>query len=71
MKSRESVLRLMAPGLIKLLVSMKQQVLDNSTSSCIGCGICVTVCPMDVLSFGETNGHKPVKLMNLEGQPVA
>jgi ferredoxin len=50
--------------------SLKQKVLDNSTSSCIGCGICVTVCPMDVLSFGETNGHKPVKLMNLKAQPV-
>jgi len=32
--------------------ALKQQVLDNSTSSCIGCGICVSVCPMDALSFG-------------------
>jgi ferredoxin len=31
--------------------AMKQEVLDNANSSCIGCGICVTVCPMDVLSF--------------------
>ena len=31
--------------------AMKQDVLDNSNSSCIGCGVCVTVCPMDVLSF--------------------
>jgi ferredoxin len=51
--------------------SLKQQALDNSTSSGIGCGICVTVCPMDVLSFSETNGHSaPVKLMNLKGQMV-
>ncbi len=33
--------------------ALKQEVLDNRTSSCIGCGICVTVCPMDVLSFGD------------------
>jgi len=57
-------------GIDVMSYSLKQQVLDNSTSSCIGCGICVSVCPMDVLSFGETNGHKPVKLMNLQGQPV-
>jgi polyferredoxin len=31
--------------------AMKQEVLDNGNSSCIGCGVCVTVCPMDVLSF--------------------
>jgi ferredoxin len=33
--------------------ALKQQVLDNATSSCIGCGICVSVCPMDTLSFGD------------------
>jgi thioredoxin reductase/polyferredoxin len=57
-------------GIDVMSYSLKQQVLDNSTSSCIGCGICVSVCPMDVLSFGEINGHKPVKLMNMKGQPV-
>jgi NosR/NirI family transcriptional regulator, nitrous oxide reductase regulator len=58
-------------GIDVMSYSLKQQVLDNSTSSCIGCGICVSVCPMDVLSFGETNGHSaPVKIMNMKGQPV-
>ncbi|MCI0693639.1 NAD(P)-binding domain-containing protein [candidate division KSB1 bacterium] len=58
-------------GIDVMNYSLKQQVLDNSTSSCIGCGICVSVCPMDVLSFGETNGHSaPVKIMNMKGQPV-
>ena len=33
--------------------ALKQETLDNSTSSCIGCGICVTVCPMDTLSYGK------------------
>lgn len=38
-------------GINVMSYSLKQEVLDNSNSSCIGCGICVTVCPMDVLSF--------------------
>lgn len=59
-------------GIDVMSYSLKQQVLDNSTSSCIGCGICVSVCPMDVLSFGNTNGHSaPMKIMNLKGQMVA
>lgn len=59
-------------GIDVMSYSLKQQVLDNSTSSCIGCGICVTVCPMDVLSFGNTNGHSvPIKVMNMKGQMVA
>ncbi len=32
--------------------ALRQQRIDNTNSSCIGCGICVTVCPMDVLHFG-------------------
>lgn len=40
--------------------ALKQEVLDNATSSCIGCGICVSVCPMDVLSFGGS-GDGPAK----------
>jgi NosR/NirI family transcriptional regulator, nitrous oxide reductase regulator len=38
-------------GIDVMSYALKQQVLDNATSSCIGCGICVSVCPMDVLSF--------------------
>ncbi len=38
-------------GIDVMSFAMKQDVLDNSNSSCIGCGVCVTVCPMDVLSF--------------------
>ncbi len=38
-------------GIDVMAYALKQEVLDNRTSSCIGCGICVTVCPMDVLSF--------------------
>lgn len=40
-------------GIDVMSYALKQETLDNATSSCIGCGICVTVCPMDTLSFGE------------------
>jgi len=39
-------------GIPVMQYALKQDVLSNSTSSCIGCGICVSVCPMDTLSFG-------------------
>jgi thioredoxin reductase/polyferredoxin len=40
-------------GIPVMQYALKQEVLDNKSSSCIGCGICVTVCPMDTLSFGR------------------
>jgi len=40
-------------GIDVMRYALKQEVLDNATSSCIGCGICVTVCPMDTLSFKQ------------------
>jgi putative YpdA family bacillithiol system oxidoreductase len=46
-------------GIDVMSYALKQDVLDNETSSCIGCGICVTACPMDVLTFREEEGQKP------------
>lgn len=40
-------------GIDVMSYALKQEQLDNKTSSCIGCGICVSVCPMDTLSFGK------------------
>ncbi len=40
-------------GIDVMSYALKQETLDNATSSCIGCGICVTVCPMDTLSFDK------------------
>ena len=40
------------------------QPFDNSNSACIHCGICIDVCPMDVLSF-ETSDGSAVKLIEL------
>ena len=46
--------------------ALKEDSITNANSSCIGCGICVTVCPMDTLSFGsETNFGKATKLVNI------
>jgi polyferredoxin len=45
--------------------ALKQEALDNATSSCIGCGICVTACPMDVLSFGPKPAAR--SLLAIEG----
>ena len=39
-------------GIDVMQYALKQEDLDNQTSSCIGCGICVTACPMDTLKFG-------------------
>ncbi|MGF1508044.1 MAG: NAD(P)-binding domain-containing protein [Myxococcota bacterium] len=38
-------------GIDVMQYALKQETLDNGTSSCIGCGICVSVCPMDTLSY--------------------
>ena len=38
-------------GIDVMQFALKQEELNNANSSCIGCGICVTVCPMDVLTF--------------------
>ena len=40
-------------GIDVMNFALKQESITNANSSCIGCGICVTVCPMDVLSFGR------------------
>jgi thioredoxin reductase/polyferredoxin len=49
-------------GIDVMSYALKQQVLDNATSSCIGCGICVSVCPMDTLSFASaTKGFTQIQ----------
>lgn len=44
-------------GIDVMRFALKQEEITNVNSSCIGCGICVTVCPMDVLSFAKP-GHR-------------
>jgi len=48
-------------GIDVMQYALKQETLDNATSSCIGCGVCVTVCPMDTLSYStDGKGELPV-----------
>ncbi|MCL5287881.1 MAG: NAD(P)-binding domain-containing protein [Acidobacteria bacterium] len=54
-------------GIDVMSYALKQQPLDNATSSCIGCGICVSVCPMDVLSFGSAADAKLVQIQPMPG----
>lgn len=43
-------------GIDVMSYALKRETLDNATSSCIGCGVCVTVCPMDTLYYGSRPG---------------
>ncbi len=45
-------------GVDVMAFAKNQESFDNRNSSCIHCGICIDVCPMNVLSF-ETDGAKP------------
>jgi ferredoxin len=45
--------------------ALKQEEITNFNSSCIGCGICVTVCPMNVLSFAAPRARN-TKLVQIE-----
>jgi polyferredoxin len=47
--------------------ALKQESITNANSSCIGCGVCVTVCPMDVLSFGR--GKPATQLVGIRPVP--
>ena len=38
--------------------AIKGTTFDNANSSCIGCGVCISVCPTETLSFDETFGGK-------------
>ncbi len=49
-------------GIDVMQYALKQETLDNATSSCIGCGICVTVCPMDTLSYSKA-GESPLNVL--------
>ena len=44
-------------GVDVMAFAKNQQPFDNSNSACIHCGICIDVCPMNVLSFETSNGR--------------
>jgi NosR/NirI family nitrous oxide reductase transcriptional regulator len=50
-------------GIDVMSFALKQEPITNANSSCIGCGICVSVCPMDVLDFhGRAEPPKLVQI---------
>jgi thioredoxin reductase/polyferredoxin len=51
-------------GIDVMSFALKQKPIDNLATSCIGCGICVTVCPMDVLSFRAAPNPNLVQIAN-------
>ncbi len=49
-------------GVDVMAFAKNQQAFDNRDSSCIHCGICIDVCPMDVLSFDSEKRASPGNL---------
>jgi thioredoxin reductase/ferredoxin len=45
-------------GVDVMAFAKNQTPFDNRNSACIQCGICIDVCPMDVLSFSTGGGRK-------------
>jgi thioredoxin reductase/polyferredoxin len=58
-------------GIDVMSFALKQQPITNANSCCIGCGICVTVCPMDVLSFGRGKPTSPLLQIKRLPPPAA
>lgn len=56
-------------GIDVMRYALKQETLDNGSSSCIGCGICVSVCPMDTLSFSK-DGDISLPISPSQAAPV-
>ena len=56
-------------GIPVMQFALKQESFGNWNSSCIGCGICVTVCPMDTLTFKPPEGAPPAADSRQTPQP--
>lgn len=46
-------------GVDVMAFARNQEAFDNQNSACIQCGICIDVCPMDVLSFSTRDAEQP------------
>jgi len=56
-------------GIDVMSFAKNQQEFSNKNTSCIHCGICVTVCPMDVLSF-DSHGTGTLSRKGVQSPPV-
>jgi ferredoxin len=45
--------------------AQKQVTLDNTNSACIQCGICIEVCPLEVLSISDKGREVVLNLPKL------
>ncbi|MDH3592758.1 MAG: NAD(P)-binding domain-containing protein, partial [Planctomycetota bacterium] len=58
-------------GVDVMAFAKNQEPFDNTNTSCIHCGICIDVCPMNVLSFDDGRERSmtpaPAKLLEIEG----
>ena len=52
-------------GVDVMAFAKNQEAFDNRNSSCIHCGICIDVCPMDVLSFDSEKPERQAKLLQI------
>ncbi len=52
-------------GVDVMAFAKNQQPFDNTNSACIQCGICIDVCPMDVLSFSTKDQPAPASHKSL------
>ncbi len=57
-------------GIDVMSFAKNQQSFSNENTSCIHCGICVTVCPLDVLSFDNDRQGTISRRLFGEKQPV-
>ena len=57
-------------GVDVMAFAKNQESFDNRNSGCIHCGICIDVCPMDVLSFGENERGTKVTEAEPKKEPV-
>lgn len=51
-------------GVDVMSFAKNQEPFDNRNSSCIHCGICIDVCPMDVLRFDSSPRRKPLPVVS-------
>lgn len=54
-------------GVDVMAFAKNQEPFDNSNSSCIHCGICIDVCPMQVLSFETSSESALVQIQHRRG----